>query len=205
MLWSQLTLQRSRDEAEVIQVLLDNYPPSAIIITDDALTQLEFSDTMIAVCKYVDQGGTAIVMGLFPTIAQRASIGPFFAKLGLPWESGDYRSGMHLLNYEVVEKALAGNLLTKYHQKVLVLKNMDPADSWYTEQSAFDDDDDDDDVDEDEDRAKARAEVVKAAKNRIARMSAVAFTSVGRGKVGYVGDINSYKGSNAAVIAMCGL
>ena len=33
----------------------------------------------------------------------------------------------------------------------------------------------------------------------------VAFGAVGKGRLGYIGDVNGEEGTNAAIVAMCGL
>lgn len=47
--------------------------------------------------------------------------------------------------------------------------------------------------------------VLTSTKARVSGESAVAFASVGDGKLGYIGNVNAEHGSNVTVLAMCGI
>ncbi|KAB5513046.1 hypothetical protein GE09DRAFT_919546, partial [Coniochaeta sp. 2T2.1] len=86
-----------------ISLLSEQPQPSAVLITDEALTGTKNARVWEAVLQYVRQGGTTVVMGLFASDVKPAAI-KFFAKAGLQWESGSYHRTTLVLNREVLSK-----------------------------------------------------------------------------------------------------
>jgi hypothetical protein len=169
--------QRVKTPNGVRHVLSEN-KPSAILITDEALTTRKHAQVWDTVLNYVREGGTAVCMGHFPNFVNFRDIKPFFAKAGLPWDLGAYHRAMVGLSQDAVGNGLAASLPACYSQKALFLKNVEDAAAWYRPS---------------EDIGSLMAE------------TAVALAKVGEGKLGYVGDVNQEEGSNAVVLAMCGL
>lgn len=76
-------------------------------------------------------GGKAIVMGLFPSFVQPASMKPFFSPAGLPWGAGSYHQTTLSLNQAVVGVADVEKLPQRYSQKAVFANNVAPGDMWY--------------------------------------------------------------------------
>lgn len=183
------TFDRAEQPDTAMRMLSDGPEPSAVLITDEALTLRENSHIWDAVLEYVRRGGTAVVMGLFPSFVQPDKMKPFFARASLRWERGSYHRTTLSLNETAVGMSGAGSLPRSYSQKALFVKNVSSQEMWYRT--------DDDSVIESRVFAPTSAHVVGEA--------AVALAKVGQGKLGYVGDVNAEEGSHAVVLAMCGI
>lgn len=174
-------VQRVKQAAPAMRLLSEQPRPTAVIITDEALAETQNANVWEATLRYVRQGGTAVVMGSFASFVQPLDMKPFFSKAGLPWEAGGYSRTTIVLNRDAVGRNLATQLPREFSQKGLGVKNVASSDIWYRS---------DDDVAM---WANAPGETT------------VAFANVGQGHLGYVGDVNNEKGSDAAILAMCGL
>ena len=128
-------------------------------------------------------------MGLFASFVQQSSLKPFFSRAGLDWESGCYHRTTLALNQSAVGAANAKKLPQRYSQKAVFVKNVIPGDMWYKT--------DGDSV--------VQSMVFPPTSVNTVGETAVALAKVGTGKLGYIGDVNAEEGSNAAILAMCGL
>ncbi|KAH7009919.1 triacylglycerol lipase [Ilyonectria destructans] len=186
---SKSTIKRVKQANSAISELSREPRPSAVLVTDEGLTTNENSHVWEAVLQYVRGGGVCVVMGNFPAFVLPDNMKPFFAKAGLPWESGPYHRTTLVLNTEATGQDLATRLPSQYSQKALFVKNVTPADSWYVTN-----------VD-----SVTESRVLPQENADTPGKTPVAFARVGVGKLGYVGDVNAEKGSDAAILAMCGL
>lgn len=93
------------------RVLLEDPPPNAVLIPDEALTLKEYASVWDAVLNYIRQGGTAVITGIFSGFVKPLSIKPFFAKAGLEWEVGSYHRTTLKLNAQLVGVNVASKLL----------------------------------------------------------------------------------------------
>ncbi|KAK7219145.1 hypothetical protein V2G26_007148 [Clonostachys chloroleuca] len=118
----QADIQWGKEPAAALDLLQQSPAPSAVLITDAALTQRS-SDTRVweAILSYVRQGGTAIAMGHFSSFAKPNDIESFFAKAGLTWQVGAYHRTDVALNCELAT-TLAPDLSARYSLKALFLK-----------------------------------------------------------------------------------
>lgn len=94
-----------------------------------------------------------------------------------------------VLNKRAVGYTVATKLLPQYSQKAVFLKNVTSEQAWYVT---------------DEDSVVESAVFHPDSANKTGE-SPVVLGRVGEGKLGYVGDVNAEKGSDAAILAMCGL
>lgn len=94
-----------------------------------------------------------------------------------------------MLNCEAVGQKLAANLLPQYSQKAVFIKNVASSDAWYVTNEA----------------SVVESLVFAPVSTHHTGETPVAIAGVGRGKLGYVGDINAEAGSDMVVLAMCGL
>ncbi|KAG0298949.1 hypothetical protein BGZ98_010404 [Dissophora globulifera] len=186
---SKAEFQQAENSTSAIQYLSQLPKPSAVLITDEALTVRKNSAVWDAVLEYVRGGGTAIVMGLFSSFVQPDSIKPFFSRAGLRWEAGSYHRTTLALNRAVVDVANASKLPQSYSQKAVFVNNVVSENMWYKT----------------DDNSVVQSLVFPPTSANKSGETAVAMASVGGGKLGYVGDVNAEDGSNAVILAMCGL
>ncbi|KAG6019781.1 hypothetical protein E4U41_003107 [Claviceps citrina] len=83
---ARATFNRAEDARAAIEMLSSSPKPTAVLVTDEALTVWENKHVWEAVLDYVRQGGTAVVMGLFGSFVRPDRIKPFFARASLSWE-----------------------------------------------------------------------------------------------------------------------
>ncbi|RCI15873.1 hypothetical protein L249_1934 [Ophiocordyceps polyrhachis-furcata BCC 54312] len=181
--------QRAEDSTSALRLLSQQPKATAILITDQALTLQCNLAVWEAVLAYVSRGGVAVIMGLFPSFVKPDNMKPFFSKAGLPWAAGSYHRTILKLNRAVVDAASVEKLPQQYSQKAVFVNNVVPGDMWYRT--------DDDSV--------VQSAVFPPTDAHRPGETAVALAKVGEGKLGYVGDVNAEAGSNAVVLAMCGL
>lgn len=186
---SKSNIQRVKKAESAIRILAEEPAPSAILITDEALTVDRYSHVWDAVLQYVRQGGVAVIIGHFPCFVKPLSIAPFFAKAGLPWAQGSYHRTTLVLNRNVVSDAMTAKIPENYSQKAVFLQNVDFADTWYRT----------------DENSVTESLVFPGESAHRPGETPVAFTSIGEGKLGYIGDVNGEEGSNDVVLAMCGL
>jgi len=179
-------MQRAKAPNAVRDALLEN-KPSAILITDEALTTREHAQVWDTVLNYVREGGIAVCMGSFSSFVNFLDIKPFFAKADLQWDVGVYLRETVTLNQGAVGIGLSASLPACYRQKALFLKNVEDAAAWYSYRPTSEEDSEDSDI------------------GYLKGQTPVALAKVGEGKLGYVGDVNKEEGSDTVVLAMCGL
>ncbi|KAG0042513.1 hypothetical protein BGZ83_000382 [Gryganskiella cystojenkinii] len=185
---SNAEFQRAEDSASAIQFLSQLPEPSAVLITDEALTLRKNIAVWDAVLEYVRRGGIAIVMGLFPSFVEPDKMKPFFSRAGLQWGAGSYHRTTLAVNRAVVDAANASKLPQRYSQKAVFANNVLPENMWYKT----------------DDNSVVQSMVFAPTSANKTGETAVAMATVGSGKLGYVGDVNAEDGSNAVVLAMCG-
>ncbi|CAH0054169.1 unnamed protein product [Clonostachys solani] len=186
-LGAQADIQWGKEPAAALDLLQQNPAPSAVLITDATLTQRSSHiHVWYAILSYVRQGGTAIAMGDFSSFAKPNDIGPFFARAGLTWQAGAYHRTDVALNSELAT-TLVPDLSTRFSMKALFLKGVEPAAVLYgPDQRSF-----------------TQSVVFPSEKVQDLTEAAIAFAQVGDGKVGYVGDVNRERETDAAIVAMC--
>lgn len=94
-----------------------------------------------------------------------------------------------MLNSQATGMNLASKLVPEYSQKAVFLKNAKSSEAWYVT----------------DEKSVTESLVFPGRDAHIAGESPVLLACVGQGKLGYVGDVNNEEGSEAVVIAMCGL
>ncbi|KAI1126214.1 hypothetical protein F5Y10DRAFT_267347 [Nemania abortiva] len=188
---SKATIQQVKEEKAALRLLREDPRPSAVLITDEALARDMLAHVWDAVLQYVRRGGTAVIMGTFPHFTSPSILEPFFAKAGLKWASNGLQKPTLVLNQEAVGSDLAATLLPQYSQKAVSLKNVATSDAWYRPAEGS--------VTESPDSPPTSANNTTE--------TPVAFTKVGDGHLGYVGDmiLLNEVSSDAVVFAMCGL
>lgn len=181
-------IQRVKHADSAIRRLSEGTPPMAVLVTDEALANDENSRVWEAVLQYVRQGGRCVVMGHFASFVPQLKIKPFFEKAGLEWEVGSYTKETCVINKEAVEHGLAVLLPASYTQQAVFVKNVALEEAWFATE---------------EGESVVRVRPPKSAETK--GEAPIALAQVGEGKLGYVGDVNGEQGSDAVILAMCGL
>ena len=128
---SNAEFQQAEHSTSAIRFLSQLPEPSAVLITDEALTLRENSAVWEAVPEYVRRGCTAIVMGLFSSFVEPNRMKPFFSRAGLHWGAGSYHRTTLALNRAAVDVANASKLPQRYSQKAVFVNNVVPENMWY--------------------------------------------------------------------------
>ncbi|OTB12322.1 hypothetical protein K445DRAFT_66416 [Daldinia sp. EC12] len=194
-------LKKIKEKANVYQAsflkhdapakLLSEHPSArAIWIVDPDITTRKFKDLSSKVVNYVRDGGIVILGGFFSM-----GIGPIeFDKWmrnvwNLPWRYGQYETTTVVFQSSAVgpRKFWRDGLVAAYSQKGVFLKNVSPAASWYASPPG------------------STSESSVFGPVPIQAQTSVAFEKVGKGWLGWTGDINHEEETSAAVRAMMGL
>lgn len=181
------TIQLAKDPESTVQLLAQQ--PSAILITDEALTKNKYSRIWGAVLQCVRQGSTAVFMGQFASFVRPDDMKPFFSKAGLSLGRGSYTRTTLMLNQAATGGELARVLPKSYSQKALFVDNVASSDAWYTT----------------DDNSVVESNVFGPTPVNTGGETPVAMARVGEGRLGYVGDVNAEVETDDVILAMCGL
>ncbi|KAL7948251.1 triacylglycerol lipase [Trichoderma barbatum] len=183
--------QRVKSATLAMELLSQQSQPrfSAILLTDEALSLEENTRVWVAVLGYIHGGGTAIAMGHFPRYVQPENIAPFFSKARLGWGAGSRRQTTLLPNENVIGKNVVRDLPLVYTQRALFVSGVATENMWYqTNQYSL-----------------ALSTGFAPISAHVPGETAVALAEFGRGRLGYVGDIDGEEVFVAVILAMCGL
>lgn len=126
-------------------------------------------------------------MGNFSSTIRPNDLDKFFRGAGLPWTHAEYlRTTVHRNGSR--ETSLTC-LPSSYSQKAIFLANVSVEDAWYLPNDA----------------SRTESLVFHSEWIYSLPQTPIALTGIGRGKLGYVGDVNRENGSDVVVLAMCGL
>ncbi|KAI8966521.1 hypothetical protein F5Y11DRAFT_364184 [Daldinia sp. FL1419] len=194
-------LKKIKEKAEVFQAsywkrnapaqLLSEHPSArAIWIVDPDIVTPEHKNLSNKVVDYVRNGGTVILGGFF----SMGVVPPDFDKWmkdvwGLPWRFGQYVTTTVVFQSSAVgpRDFWRDELAAAYSQKGVFLKNVSPADSWYASPPG------------------STSESRVFGPSPVGAQTSIAFGRVGRGWLGWTGDIHNQEETAAAVRAMMGL
>lgn len=179
--------------------LLKDYPEArAIWIIDHDIFLLEHKNLSRKVFKYVRKGGIVVLGGRIPT-----NIGPkgvfedwMSRQWRLPWRTGQRVGGLvRLQNIDVgkgSDQSWQDGLPDAYDLTALFLTDVVETDAWYIEEKAGP-----------SIRVTSSAVTSRRGPNtRFDAQAAVAFTKIGKGWLGYTGDVNNGTATQSAIMAM---
>ncbi|KAK3654134.1 hypothetical protein LTR56_004188 [Elasticomyces elasticus] len=161
--------------------------PDIVLATDAALPESKYMSIRRKAYDYATNGGTLIFMGHFSSFARPPAIKTMFNAFGLPWESGDYHRTTFDVNAAMTRFDTA-SLVPSYSQKALHLQHVAREDAIYLPTSS----------------SQTQSMVFAPQSVNLAQSPAV-LGVCGRGKVGYLGDVNAEEGTTKVVLAMCGI
>lgn len=180
---------RQANTPEEARAAFNSHPkPAAILSADESLTVTTRISLVHDVLSYVRSGGVLIFMGLFSSFTRPPTIKTLFARFDLPWESGSYHRSTFKLNREMTHFEKSG-LAASYSQKALHLANVTYDDAVYLPG----------------DESVIESNVFGPRRVTDSTETPAAFTKVGEGKVGYVGDVNNEDETTPMILGMCGL
>jgi hypothetical protein len=155
-------------------------PPQVVLVTDRNVRTKLFD--------YVHRGGILVLMGNFSSLTRPNDMDKFFREAGLPWTKAEYLRTTVYRN-DTERTLLHSSLPSSYSQKAVFLANVSINDAWYLPT----------------DSSRTESLVFHSEQVQDLQQTPVAFAKLGNGKLGYVGDVNGEEGSDAVVLAMCGL
>lgn len=180
---------RQANTPEEARAAFNSQPkPAAILSADESLTVTTRISLVHDALSYVRSGGVLVFMGLFSSFTRPPTIKTLFSRFYLPWESGSYHRSTFKLNREMTHFEKSG-LAASYSQKALHLANVTYDDAVY--------------LPGDESVVESNVFGPRRATDRTE--TPAAFTKVGEGKVGYVGDVNNEDETTPMILGMCGL
>lgn len=164
-----------------------DHPPHAILVTDGSIAH--HHDAYAILRDYARGGGTLVFMGNFSGTIPPEDINNVFHKADLPWTCSEYlRTTVHRNDTEGTSSH-ASLLPASYSQEAVFLANVPVQDAWYLPNG----------------ESRTESSVFPSERIRNLEQTPIAFTKIGSGRIGYVGDVNGEEGSDAVVLAMCGL
>ena len=181
-------VRQAHTQQEARAAFTSDPKPTAILSADEGLTFTMRFLLVHRALSYVRAGGIFIFMGLFSSCSRPSEIKNLFTRLDLPWQSGAYERSTFKLNREMTHFDTSG-LVKSYSQKALHLANitLDDAVHLATDDSVI--------------------ESIVFGPRRVTdrTQTPAAFTKVGEGRVGYVGDVNNENATTPLILALCGL
>lgn len=167
-----------------------------VVVADEGIAEEKNSEVLSSLIKWVNAGGIAIIGCVFPSLISFTKFDPFFEKWGLPWTMGDYCGMTSVLNPLIRQSSRHSvNLMASYSTKAVHLKGVKVEDILYAHTR-----EEEEDEYEDED-SSAQSRAFPPLMVNLSNVP-VAYTRVGRGSLGYVGDVNAEEGSTSAILAM---
>ncbi|KAF8894850.1 hypothetical protein BD779DRAFT_1669296 [Infundibulicybe gibba] len=186
-------ISRIKQEIEVIHglsnsrvmELISSPDLIGILIMDSPIADAENAPVLEKVVEFAKRGGKVVLGGLFPGGMAPDEMKAFFAtSWDLPWEMSDYTSAEMIVNadHPVVGQYKPKSLDPTYHAKSVFLSGIKPNMVVY----------------------KAMAESC-ARSSRSNVKAAIVHTQVGKGHLGFIGDVNPGPEVTEVMLAMLGL
>ena len=157
---------------------------SGILVTDTAIVDRENAYLLDKLVEYTKAGGTVVLGGTFCAHITCDELKRFFSDAwDMPWEMGDYTSTDITINgkHELAKKT--ASLPSSFRTKAVHLRGVTPAMALYV--------------------ASKHSHIYAPLRN-ITQASMV-HTKVGKGYLGYLGDVGPHEDHTKIVLAMFGL
>lgn len=171
---------------EALDLINGDNDPRGIFVTDPGITAARNGVVSDKVIEFARNGGIVVIGGVFSSLIRPDNLNKYFnSKWGLPWKTGSYQRTTLTLN-QLAEGLPSGNLPSSYSQKAVFLANVDSKAAWYlpTENSVV------------ESLVFLPEPVTNSSE------TPVAFMKVGKGWLGYIGDVNGEEDTDAVVLGM---
>ena len=192
-----------RSKARIIQALnarkalecLVDTNLNGVLVADEGIIESQNSEVLSSLIGWVNAGGIAVVGSLFPSFISWTTFDQFFNKWGLPWKMGHYLRTTFVLNPSIPQlSSQSANLTTSYSMKALHLKGVEAEDVLYAPPTELEE--------EEEEQSHVKYHVFPP--DTLVDLSnvPVAYTRIGNGFLGYIGDVNSEEESTGVILAM---
>lgn len=200
------TIQEAWDTQEALDLLGQDEPPKAIYITDSGITKPKNREVSKRVVEYARNGGTVILGLAFASNVNFAVFNSYMAQhWGLPWKYHSYTSEDCAINIAATGppgKQWLNGLQALYPQRSMYINNVDRTACWYLPAPYP--------SDPYGDRPEAKWRVEAPTLATLATLAPrtqtpVAFAPVGKGRLGYTGDVKQLESTDAVVLSMLGL
>ncbi|RMZ85141.1 hypothetical protein DV738_g37, partial [Chaetothyriales sp. CBS 135597] len=183
------TVKHAGNTRQALDLLYGDIKPKAILVTDANIATPRNRIVSEMLVEFAQNGGTVVHGGSFSSMIRPPDFNRLLEKTwNLPWKFGSYHRTIVALN-KVADGIPPGvKLPSSYSQKAVFLTNVNKNAAWYlpTEDSVVD-------------------SAVFAPNPVPTNETPIVFAKVGKGWLGYIGDVNAEEGSDAVVLAMLGL
>jgi hypothetical protein len=190
----QLSLLRSKSKVDIVHTRPDleqrltSRAIRGVYLADGGIFKAGNEPLLPQLAEYVKSGGNLVAAGIFPLTLNQPGSRWFFSAFGQTWSTGSYKTDVYELipSTELAKKN--PSLPEVYSMKSLNLKDIN-LDVLVYLVSPDDDDDYDSEADDEDDILDAP--IVRA--------------RIGRGALGYIGDVSGEPETNSVLLAMLGL
>ncbi|KAK5653443.1 hypothetical protein OQA88_8929 [Cercophora sp. LCS_1] len=164
--------------------LSTNHPSPKVILVPDA-SPMVYGKLWDRIIHHLHDGATVILGGSFGNTATDGMFGRAFARVGLPWGKATMCHDVAVckLQTENVSDKLARKLPAEYCQTGMFIEGVRDHEVWYS--------------------AERSASYAPEEPDQFRTITA--FTKVGWGKFGYIGEINGLEETHKVILGMCGL
>ncbi|EIN04350.1 hypothetical protein PUNSTDRAFT_18316, partial [Punctularia strigosozonata HHB-11173 SS5] len=160
--------------------------PDAIYAIDAGVSKAKSNKLLKHLITYCKEGGTVVLGGNFTNHFSLGEEGTkFFAKWGVAWEPGSYHRTTVYLNPNGIQGLDTRGLEPSFSIKALYLANVDPNARVYSPSA----------------QSRMQSHVFAPASVDTAQTPA-AFTRLGEGYLGYVGDVNAEDAATKVILRM---
>lgn len=168
-----------KSASETLQTIQSSIPPPTVLVIDGGITKPVFAKFHRRLAHFVkEEGGTVIFGLLFSSFVSPPHLGAMFQAFGFDWGFGDYtRNDLALARYSDGQAMLGGHasgLAPSCSWKAVHLKNLPQQARLYVPTEDSDD------------------------------QSPAVLARCGRGRIGYVGDVNNEETSQRLILRMLG-
>ena len=183
---------------DALQAIQRSNPPPVILAIDGGISKPSYTNFHRRLAKYVKEDGGTVIFGmLFSNFVRPRDVGALFSAFGLEWELGDYHRSNFVLNSDsmVVREDLLGDHVAaadsgveqSYSMKAVNLDGVPNDAKVYVP------------------TAESRVESLVFPPRPVEGEGCPAvFARCGKGRIGFVGDVNNEVGSQKLIMAMLG-
>ena len=182
---SKIRIIQALNARKALQCLADTNL-KGVFVADEGIIKNRNSGVLSSLIGWVNAGGIVVFGSLFPSFITGSEFDRFFEKWGLPWKMGDYHRTTFVLNPSIPQLSNhLANLMTSYSMKAVHLKGVNAEDVLYapTEDS------------------RVQSHVFAPSPVDLSQVP-VAYTRIGDGFLGYIGDVNAEDESTNVILAM---
>ncbi|KAL8955237.1 MAG: hypothetical protein Q9183_006733 [Haloplaca sp. 2 TL-2023] len=177
-------------DAATVQEMLSSEPPKAILVLDGGLSWPKYTALQVQLARYVQAGGIVIFCCLFSSFVRLPNVNRLWQNFGVPWTKGDYHRSTFSLSQGT--KLFFGS------------QGMSACDNEYSMKAVHVEGATDDSkiyVPLEQSRVESRVfrpDLVDQ------RQSPAVWAKLGKGWLGYIGDVNNEEGSQKLLMVMLG-